>query len=102
LIDAALIMGCSSGFGEAGVQSFLERDQNSITACNRRSTFNVEAAFDCSQIVSRDAPNVESAEATVNNAAYLPTSADLPAGKAGIRSDSRLKMIANEVIRHRF
>jgi NAD(P)-dependent dehydrogenase (short-subunit alcohol dehydrogenase family) len=102
LSKTVLITGCSSGFGKATAQLFLDKGWNVIATMRRPSDNRIEGPADRLRLVALDVTDAESIKAAISDATGLFGSVDVLVNNAGIGWFSPLETTSDETIRHLF
>ena len=97
-----LITGCSSGFGKATAQLFLDKGWNVIATMRRPSDNSIEGPADRLRVVALDVTDAESIKAAISEATGLFGGVDALVNNAGIGLFSPLETTSDEAIRHMF
>ena len=97
-----LITGCSSGFGKATAQLFLDKGWNVVATMRRPSDNLIEGPADRLRVVALDVTDAESIKAAISEATAHFGSVDVLVNNAGIGWFSPLETTSDETIRHMF
>ena len=97
-----LITGCSSGFGKATAQLFLDKGWNVIATMRRPGDNSIEGPADRLRVVALDVTDAESIKAAIGEATGLFGGVDVLVNNAGIGVFSPLETTSDEAIRHLF
>jgi NAD(P)-dependent dehydrogenase (short-subunit alcohol dehydrogenase family) len=102
LRKTVLITGCSSGFGKATAQFFLDKGWNVIAAMRRPSDNGIEGPSDRLRVVALDVTDAKSIKAAISEATGLFGGVDVLVNNAGIGLFSPLETTSDETIRRLF
>jgi NAD(P)-dependent dehydrogenase (short-subunit alcohol dehydrogenase family) len=102
LTKIVLITGCSSGFGKATAQLFLDKGWNVIATMRRPGDNSIEGPADRLRVVALDVTDAESIKAAIGEASGLFGGVDVLVNNAGIGVFSPLETTSDEAIRHLF
>ena len=97
-----LITGCSSGFGKATAQLFLDKGWNVIATMRRPSDNGIEGPADRLRVVALDVTDAKSIKAAISEATGLFGGVDVLVNNAGIGLFSPLETTSDETIRRLF
>jgi NAD(P)-dependent dehydrogenase (short-subunit alcohol dehydrogenase family) len=102
LRKAVLITGCSSGFGKATAQLFLDKGWNVIATMRRPSDNGIEGPADRLRVVALDVTDAKSIRAAISEATGLFGGVDVLVNNAGVGLFSPLETTSDKAIRHLF
>jgi NAD(P)-dependent dehydrogenase (short-subunit alcohol dehydrogenase family) len=102
LRKAVLITGCSSGFGKATAQLFVDKGWNVIATMRRPGDNGIEGPADRLRVVALDVTDAKSIKAAISEATGLFGGVDVLVNNAGIGLFSPLETTSDETIRRLF